>query len=324
MKDKKMSLVDPGKLFFAICVLGIHTHAFPDSTIVHSYIFALAVPFFFICSGYFLGAKIGRAADISDYRQTLKKYGRHLAVPYIIWGVWYFCLDTALKVVSREMTFSQSLKSMALRWLVTSPGGGLWYIQAILIIILLMLITDKKSYRIVLTVIFVGLSVVPSVAVIPDQGVLKLILESHTFLWDSLYFLAGILIGEKGTQWLKRNICICVFAVTLLIKVVLLANNILWFNRIVNMIMAAALFGILFGITASVSYERSLQIRRWSTIIYFTHMTVKYGVNIGLGMLKIDKPNIGFAISLIILLIYAVVVDKYARNKKIYKLLYAA
>lgn len=86
--QKKISLVSSGKLFFAFCVLGIHSGAFENSAL-RSYVFSLAVPFFFICSGYFLGVKINHINNLKEYQSVLNQYFKRLVVPYFIWGGGY-------------------------------------------------------------------------------------------------------------------------------------------------------------------------------------------------------------------------------------------
>ena len=68
------SAVDLFKCIFAICVVAIHTMAFKDhgesAYFAFTYcITSFAVPYFFVCSGYFLGRKIYRKdLQKSDYR----------------------------------------------------------------------------------------------------------------------------------------------------------------------------------------------------------------------------------------------------------------
>ena len=76
MKSNTVSAVDLFKCIFAICVVAIHTMAFKDhgesAYFAFTYcITSFAVPYFFVCSGYFLGRKIyGKDLQKSDYRLT--------------------------------------------------------------------------------------------------------------------------------------------------------------------------------------------------------------------------------------------------------------
>lgn len=98
MKSNTVSAVDLFKCIFAICVVAIHTMAFKDhgesAYFAFTYcITSFAVPYFFVCSGYFLGRKIyGKDLQKSDYRLIIKNYAQRLLKPYLIWGCWYFLI----------------------------------------------------------------------------------------------------------------------------------------------------------------------------------------------------------------------------------------
>ena len=87
IEDKtSTSSIDLMKLFFAICIVAIHTgllNQFSSATnwyIMHM-IFRLAVPFFFITSGYFFGKKfLPVENNYSDRMKVCKKYrlNRHI------------------------------------------------------------------------------------------------------------------------------------------------------------------------------------------------------------------------------------------------------
>lgn len=318
-----MSLVDLGKLFFAVCVVAIHTNAFHGNKIIHSYIFALAVPFFFIASGFFLGRKIGMTKDKEEYRECLKGYGRKLLVPYLIWGIWYFFVESAANMIVEHMSLTEALKHQFFSWVIASPGGGFWYIQVILILIVVLMITDKKWFRLGLLIVSVGLSVIPYLVGKQEGEIAQLFFDSHTVLWDSLYFLAGIAIGEKWKKGLPRIGSAALFVFGLSLKIALDVAGVKMFTRIVHMIMAIGLFGLLYSVKAFYSDEMSIKFRRWSIIIYFTHQTLKYAVQMAFKLLHIPESDLIFVISIVILFIYAVIIEQFAMDKKVFKVLYS-
>ena len=104
-KSNTVSAVDLFKCIFAICVVAIHTMAFKDhgesAYFAFTYcITSFAVPYFFVCSGYFLGRKIyGKDLQKSDYRLIIKKHtSKPTAIPtiflttnnYVWWGIYFF------------------------------------------------------------------------------------------------------------------------------------------------------------------------------------------------------------------------------------------
>lgn len=320
------SFVDLGKLFFAACVVGIHTHAFSSWRPVHTYIFALAVPFFFVCSGYFLGKKIGKAGSQAEYRTIIARYFKRLLIPYAIWGIWYFFLETAVSVVTEHTGLKEALVTRLYNWLISSPGGGLWYVQTLLIMLCILWISDSKQYRRVILIAAMLTSMIP--AVIGAAGSTLMlhginVYGEHVFVWDGLFFMAGLIFGETDNGKTGSNIPAAAFAGLFAVKVILNLTGITLFTRIINMLLAVTLFAILQRRSAPYSRETSLRMRRWSTIIYFTHMTVKYGVQFGFKILHWKESTLVFLISMIILVIYCVIVDEHFRDTKLFKLLYA-
>ena len=76
---KNYTLIDYAKLFFAVCIVVIHTDVFLSTRlsswmILHG-ICRLAVPFFFITSGFFFGKKLLISKNI---KQDLVKYCKRL------------------------------------------------------------------------------------------------------------------------------------------------------------------------------------------------------------------------------------------------------
>lgn len=78
--------IDLLKYLFCLCVVAIHcgTLANIDSDVgyfVTQGVFRLAVPFFFVASGYFLGSKIIRNPENMDF--MYKKYIKRLLIPLV-------------------------------------------------------------------------------------------------------------------------------------------------------------------------------------------------------------------------------------------------
>ncbi|WP_207638189.1 acyltransferase family protein [Butyrivibrio sp. AC2005] len=106
-KQKKISGLDMGKknyyaidlfkFIFAFCVVAIHTGPLDGcmlsvvSTFYDIFV-AIAVPFFFISSGFFLAQKMQYPFQIEANEIILKKYIKKNVKLYLIWSVIYFPL----------------------------------------------------------------------------------------------------------------------------------------------------------------------------------------------------------------------------------------
>jgi len=145
-KIKNMSIV------CAILVVTIHV-SFPESgiswvwnrTISHG-VAAIAVPYFFAVSGFFLAGHFG---DCGWYRHEIQKRIGSLLFPFLIWVLIATCLVTPLSIIADVIAhrpFGSSPPFTNGRWLMAvgldlrqGPAclGALWYVRCLLMFVLL-------------------------------------------------------------------------------------------------------------------------------------------------------------------------------------------
>lgn len=99
-QNRTYASVDLCKFFMAIVVVAIHVHPFEgyaESTWIDIYrlMCYCAVPFFFLCTGYFLAKGIDCAEAVSALEQT-KSYLNKTLKLYIIWTIVYIPLALLL------------------------------------------------------------------------------------------------------------------------------------------------------------------------------------------------------------------------------------
>ena len=78
-------LIDLAKLFFAICVVAIHSQfllEYKFGYYVNTNIYRLAVPFFFICNGYFLAKSDDLSRENNRDRLIILLY-----ITYLLFGI---------------------------------------------------------------------------------------------------------------------------------------------------------------------------------------------------------------------------------------------
>lgn len=128
VKDYKNNAIDLFKLFFAIMVVAIHTHAFADfglEQFVDLNISGYAVPFFFIASGYFLRKKIMKSHGIQEYRVVLTKWIIKLGRLYFTWALVQFPLQIIVDIFNHEGGIREIVMYRIHYWIVSSPGGAM-------------------------------------------------------------------------------------------------------------------------------------------------------------------------------------------------------
>ena len=132
--------LDIFKLFFALCVVAIHTYAvegLPESVSywIKQAIFRLAVPFFFAVSGFLLGEKIHE--QNKDLPTVIGKYIKRL-LPLLL------CVETAnglLELLLRHLSSETGLGDLIVlfvKHLIFYPYGAMWYVQACIIGLLML------------------------------------------------------------------------------------------------------------------------------------------------------------------------------------------
>lgn len=150
--SKTVVTVDVLKFFFCICIIALHTKLFSFNDTLYFLtrkgILRLAVPFFFVSSGYFLGLKLKKSDLVGD---TIFSYCKRLLLPLCAFSIINIFLRTAAMVISRKSFFY--IITHVGQAILFYPYGALWYVQAC-IVGALILIPFIRNKRINLALIF--------------------------------------------------------------------------------------------------------------------------------------------------------------------------
>jgi len=147
-KKREYKGIDLMKFIAAILVISLHTNAFYEFNLIFGNIAKqgfsrLAVPFFFICSGYFLASSLENK-DKESSRKVLRKTMLRLLWLYVGWCIVYFTYD----MIEMIETFSDiGLASLMYIRNVIFFGshGHLWYMPALMLGVILSYIACKKK-----------------------------------------------------------------------------------------------------------------------------------------------------------------------------------
>lgn len=141
--QKENTAIDIAKLFFAYCIIAIHTVLFLD---VHHglwwfnnhMIWRLAVPFFFLTSGYFFNADKKDPNKFSG-GGLLPVQVKRLIVPYFFWSA--VCI-----IISAVNLRSIDIKGILFGYITADPGAAMWYVGAIIISMCILKFIRKKKH----------------------------------------------------------------------------------------------------------------------------------------------------------------------------------
>lgn len=132
-KNTRNYTVDLFKFFSALLIIGIHTSPFSDIN-ENLYFFVvnvfcrLAVPFFAVCSGYYLTKVIQK----NDYRiATIKRQEIKLIKLYLIWTVLYFFYDIPFAIKGGYCTVKNYI-GYGINAITSGSSYHLWYLISLI------------------------------------------------------------------------------------------------------------------------------------------------------------------------------------------------
>lgn len=212
-KIKNMSIV------CALLVVVIHcrpkftegTSAWWVKQMLENGITQIAVPFFFIVSGYFLA----RGLTKDGYKEQVCKRVRTLLVPYFFWNAFQWLVPQTLanckKILSGESLFyhQYSLMDWGI-WPFDTPGlSPLWYVRALFLLVLIspLLLRFLQTCRIwALVILFMVYGIVcPWSEIIWNKIVFDLTNCGIVPVRGIFYFALGIAINIGIVEDVKLN-----------------------------------------------------------------------------------------------------------------------
>lgn len=210
MKGKtNYELIDIFKLIFCIMVVSIHTNIlkiFPKDVdwYVTNLLFRLAVPFFFITSGFFFGRKI--LSKNNNLKETTKKYCIRLSIPLVFW----LLIGLPHMIYERyDVRLLHTIKEL-IKETIFYPYGALWYIYALLIAIIILYFFYKRKKYILPVIIGFILYIFALVCnsyyfVIDNIPILKKIVDTYMKIFVSARngIFVGILFVSLGVLLAK-------------------------------------------------------------------------------------------------------------------------
>ena len=206
------------KFFFAVCIVALHAYAFdwlPKSVyfMIHKGVFRLAVPYFFVASGYFFALNLpdncrNNGAKVDTARN---RYCRRILYPFIVFSI----INTVQQCVSVEMQngWTVSVAVGLVKHVVFMPYGGMWYLLASMVGIILLAEVIKRNRLhagLVIGLVLYGFALLcnnyyfiaqktPLIGVV--DGYLDWFVSPRNGVLTGFLFLA---IGAKCRDWVGR------------------------------------------------------------------------------------------------------------------------
>lgn len=292
--------IDVCKFLMAIVVIAIHTNPIVqiDNPVITNLVIAiedLAVPFFFVASGFFLQLKLRELGEEGE--QYLKKYLCKLIRMYCAWTLISIPLTIYGYYISGEnilhCVFSYIKYFLFVGKLYNSYH--LWYLLALIyaVIMIWILMKRKMSLGQVTLVSFILFGVNELIIWMGTVDDLPYILSIFAKLYQVIFNKGGIFTGMIyvciGMILAERKVSLkniyCIVGYILIYCVQIVNSNILLSNLI--SIVETVLFFMFILNVKSKKCKEYVNLRRASTIIYLSHLIFFSFYSI----ILIDNPN---------------------------------
>lgn len=278
---KNNATIDYLKFFFALGIVALHTGFLLDTQngfYIHTIVFRLGVPFFFLTSGYYLAAK-----NKSNDNVTIKNYIKKLITPYLILSTCYLIINL---VRNNTMTPGELLNGF---WFILTGRSQsvIWFVGALITSCVILLHTKEErklkiSIIIAIVIYIIGLLFNTYSFLINNEYLdffynflINNFLNNSNALFEGYLFVAiGYYLNKyKNNYVLKSNIIMLISGTIVLLFEVFLVHNHL--DKVINYeyyLSHIVLIPNLFLFAKNVNIKcKSFLIRKLSSYIYYFH-----------------------------------------------------
>lgn len=266
---KELKGIDIFKFLMAFCVIAIHApeYLFPEERIypnMFNWIIRLAVPFFFIASGFLMQQRLNTLHKPEQKRNYLFQRAKHLITIWSLWTIIYFPL-TLWGFSHSDM----SLDTFILGFIVSGHGfyaQPLWFVYSMAIITCLYgLFYPIPRRDMVFLIIFLCFTITKYY--LSDIPALKQML---TFaLGGGLPMLIGFLLGRKTPSLFQHSLCIIYFLIILITSFCMFYLGL----SLSEIIGGLGVFSMSLYLGKTISFDTFL-LRKLSIWIFYIHMYV--------------------------------------------------
>lgn len=241
---KKYNSLDLMKFICAFLIIILHTAPLSSYSRIISYglrniVTVVAVPLFFMCSGFILSKKLCLCTDDKSYNNALKKSSKRIIITYCLWSAIYFVF-VVVKWLREGFTYKLVLRYI---WEFFFEGSysTIWFLPALLAAQLLVFLLHKKiPYKniliISLPIYAITLLGTSYYGLITQRvGVLKRFFDIYYLLFSNMKnglffgfifvalgaFIAELTQVKKPVSLKKSTVCIVIFWGMLAIEQVL-------------------------------------------------------------------------------------------------------
>lgn len=209
IKDDYIPSIDLMRIICAFMVVAIHIVPFDRINENIRYILIeiiprIAVPFFFVVSGFFVKKNLDRKNN------KIYAYSKKIIFTYLLWSCIYFIYDYIMYAIPNKISLITMLKMYIIEYLYFGPKNHLWYFHGLIFCIAIATIcyryySLKKLYILSLFLYFIGLLGCSYYNIGINIPILNLLFSCLHFLSIRRIFLMGFSFFMLGI-FIKMNI----------------------------------------------------------------------------------------------------------------------
>lgn len=324
---KNNAAIDYVKFFFALGIVALHTGFLLNTEsgfYIHTIIFRLGVPFFFLTSGFYLAAK-----NKDNDNKTIINYIKRLIYLYLILSSGYLIIN-----MIRFNSFTPGELLNGIWYIITGRSQSvMWFVGALITsCIVLLHVKDEKKLKnslIIATVLYIIGLLFNTYAFLINNDDFSFLYNflvqnfsnnSNAFFEGYLFVGIGYYLNKYGNNYkIKHNIISLIFGFVLLAIEVSIVHNHL--DKVINyeyylshIIIIPSLFLCLQKISLK---WNSILIRKLSSYIYYFHymfIILLIWINNIYPNQILNNSTYFYIITIIITIIYSIIF--YFINKK--------
>lgn len=217
IKTKSKPYVDIAKFFFAVNIVLLHYEVIgqlPFGALITAMVTRLAVPYFFVASGYFWARKMHSARDHAEQKTITVSYCKRMGLKLLIFEPISIAIILIESIIQKNLTAATWVS--IIQGILFYPAGSLWYIQALIVAVILLtpFVSRRQEHLLIIPalILYIGGALGNRYFFLTDDTILEYLLYRYEEIFittrNGLFFglpfvLLGCLISRFETYALK-------------------------------------------------------------------------------------------------------------------------
>jgi peptidoglycan/LPS O-acetylase OafA/YrhL len=287
---KEYQFIDFARFICAMFIVAIHSgflDSIPHGLFIRTFVFRVAVPFFFICSGFFLGKSLYNIDSHIERQKIILKYIKRLLIPYIFWSLFYLISSD---ILNNQFTISNVLNDIH-NIITLNPPTITWFVASLIGPAILLLFANTKrdiKYLFIVSIflyliglLFSSYNFLFTKSFMLDFNsffINKFMTNRHWFFVGCIFVYIGYYIGlYENNKIFKPNIkLICIYIISLIMLffedkfIILRTSNIGLCDFCLSQLLNVPILFILIK-NSKLRIKNHIILRKLSSITYYIH-----------------------------------------------------